>query len=79
MCLRTHLQLGEGELVWRDASETRKRLRGHRLVKANSAAHYHLICDGGVEVIELVPVRGARLMGGAVTLHVPSQLLQPTA
>ena len=43
MCVRTHLQLAEGELVWRDASETRKRLRGHRLVKANSAAHYHLI------------------------------------
>ena len=77
MCVRTHLQLAEGDVVWRDAAEARKRLRGHRLVKASSAAHHHLICDAGAEVIELVPVRGGRLMGGAVTLHVPRQLLHP--
>ena len=77
VCARTHLRLSPEDVVWRDETAKRHRLRGHTLVWVQSAEHYQLMCDDndGETVIELVPVRSGRVMGGTVTLHVPRQLL----
>ena len=77
VCVRTHLRLMPGDLVWRDPKVQRTHLYGHTLVWIESAEHHQLMCDDNhnQEPIELIPVRWGGVMGGTVTLHVPRRLL----